>query len=213
MIAFRAGIHAEQFKFIAEVYSVVKARLGIVGPVPCYLAEDETCVKKAVRWLPRHDTLLRFCGTQDNHSCVTGLEIVVGEGEARFNVITESFEKHKVGHMARCVIVNPLVVGFPKLCLLATSTCGKFDTEWVKRQWNILEEMWNSHCLKDVGPILGHASDGDSRRRKLMIEAYTEARGVKVGGFCDVNMEALAAKDIDACLDDDDVEEENSDVD
>ncbi|CAM6104175.1 unnamed protein product [Calypogeia fissa] len=40
-----------------------------------------------------------------------------------------------------------------------------------------------------------------------------EARGVKVGGFCDVNMEALAAKDIDACLDDDDVEEENTDAD
>ncbi|CAM6093847.1 unnamed protein product [Calypogeia fissa] len=71
MVVFRAGIHAEQFQFIAEVYSVVKTRLGITGPVPCYLAKDETCVKKAVKWLPRHDTLLGFCGAQSNHSCVT----------------------------------------------------------------------------------------------------------------------------------------------
>ncbi|CAM6127583.1 unnamed protein product [Calypogeia fissa] len=49
MIVFRAGIHVDQFKFIAEVYSTVKARLGISGPVPCYLAEDETCVKKTIK--------------------------------------------------------------------------------------------------------------------------------------------------------------------
>lgn len=49
MIVFQAGVHAEQFKFIAQVYSTVKARLGISGPVPCYFAEDETCIKRTVR--------------------------------------------------------------------------------------------------------------------------------------------------------------------
>src|SRR5450759_4435948 len=126
------------------------------------------------KWLPRHDTLIGFCGKHaGNHQCVTGLEIPVGDGEAGFEAIAEAFQSHKIGHQARCVIVNPLIEGFPKLCLLATSTCGKFDADWVKSQWEILTGMWNTHCLKDVGPLLGHASDGDARRRKLMIADYT----------------------------------------
>ncbi len=49
MAVFRAGIHAEQFQFVAQIFSRLKARLGIVGPIPCFLAEDETCVKRTVR--------------------------------------------------------------------------------------------------------------------------------------------------------------------
>jgi hypothetical protein len=50
MAVFRVGIHDEQFEFIAKVYSQLKERLQIEGPVPCYLAEDETCVKRLVRY-------------------------------------------------------------------------------------------------------------------------------------------------------------------
>jgi hypothetical protein len=49
MAVFRPGLQEDQFKFVAEVYSRLKLRMGISGPVPCYLAEDETCVKRTVR--------------------------------------------------------------------------------------------------------------------------------------------------------------------
>ncbi|CAM6105892.1 unnamed protein product [Calypogeia fissa] len=173
MPVFRAGIHVEQFKFIASVYSKLKIRLGILGPVPCYLAEDETYVKKTVRWLPKYDTLLGFCGKKEDHECLVGLEIVVGDGEIGFNNIADSYEGYVKGHQARCIIVNPLVVGLPRLCILATITCGKFDAQWVRHQWKILQSLWDIQCLDAVGPLLGHASDGDSRRRKLMLQDYT----------------------------------------
>lgn len=32
--------------------------------------------------------------------------------------------------------------------------------------------LWDIYCRKEVGPLIGHASDGDARRRKLMIEDY-----------------------------------------
>lgn len=67
MAVFHAGLHEEQFKFIAYVYTRIKARLQISDAIPLFLAEDETCVKKTVRWLPKNDTLLGFCGVRENH--------------------------------------------------------------------------------------------------------------------------------------------------
>ena len=131
--------------------------------------------------MPKQDTLLGFCGSKVNHKCEVGLEIEVGEGESGFNAIAEAFENCVVGHQARCVIVNPLAIGFPKLCVMATTTCNKFDAGWVRRQWNDLQSLWNTHCVEAIGPLLGHASDGDSRRRKLMLEDYT-GRGTGIVG-------------------------------
>ncbi|MCO5547292.1 hypothetical protein L7F22_000739 [Adiantum nelumboides] len=38
--------------------------------------------------------------------------------------------------------------------------------------WNLVETMWNAKFKETIGPIIGHASNGDSRRRKLMFEDY-----------------------------------------
>jgi len=162
-----------QFKFIASVYELIKNHIGLEGPLPCYLAEDETCVKRMVRWLPKSDTLLGFCGKKEGHKCIAGLEIKVGEGQSGYKAIEDAFQENVVGHQARCIIVNPLHPEFPRLCLVATSTCNQFDAKWVQDQWEEIGAMWKQIYLHSVGPILGHASDGDSRRRKLMLEDYT----------------------------------------
>lgn len=132
MIVFRAGFHVEQFQFISEVYAKIKIQNGMEGPLPCFLAEDETCVKKTVRWLPKQDTLLGFCGKQIDHICIPGLEIKVGESDQGFKNITEAFEEYVAGHQARCIMVNPMHEHFPRLCLMATSTCNRFDAAWVR---------------------------------------------------------------------------------
>ncbi|KAL2630890.1 hypothetical protein R1flu_015576 [Riccia fluitans] len=36
---------------------------------------------------------------------------------------------------------------------------------------------WDKCCRQVVGPVLGHASDGDARRRKLMLEDYLGSEG------------------------------------
>jgi hypothetical protein len=35
-----------------------------------------------------------------------------------------------------------------------------------------IDPVWNFEVLQVVGPIIGHASDGDSRRRQLMLKDY-----------------------------------------
>lgn len=101
----------------------------------------------------------------------------MGDGEVGFNNIADAFDNYVVAHQARCFIVNALVASFPRLCIVATGTCNKFDATWVREQWNQVASLWTVNCLELVGPLLGHASDGDSRRRKLMLEDYS-GRGI-----------------------------------
>jgi hypothetical protein len=34
------------------------------------------------------------------------------------------------------------------------------------------EQLWDTHLRDALGPLVGHASDGDARRRKLQLEDY-----------------------------------------
>jgi hypothetical protein len=70
-------------------------------------------------------------------------------------------------------MVNPLHSKLPRLVLVVSCTCNCFDTCWVRLQWGRIDQLWRQHCEEHIGPIVGHASDGDSRRRQLMLEDYT----------------------------------------
>ncbi|CAM6085926.1 unnamed protein product [Calypogeia fissa] len=43
------GESEDQFQHIAEMYAKLKEKLGIIGPVPVIIAEDETSIKKMIR--------------------------------------------------------------------------------------------------------------------------------------------------------------------
>ena len=75
------------------------------------------------------------------------------------------------------IIVNPLHDRLPCLVLVVCTTCNCFNSEWVRKQWDALDALWASDCKGKVGPIVGHASDGDSRRRQLMLHDYRNEAG------------------------------------
>ncbi len=116
--------------------------------------------------------MIGFCGPSKEHKCSYGLEILVGEGNEGYDKIVSTFEHCIKGQYARVIIVNPLHESMPKLALCASATCNKFDANWVRQHWMQLKSMWDKYCREIVGPLLGHASDGDARRRKLMLEDY-----------------------------------------
>lgn len=176
-VQFVPGEHADIFKSVAEIYKNAKHAHGIVGPVPVILAEDETKVKGRVAWDHRWDTLVGFCGPVDNHVCEPNYKELVGTGNEGYTKIVDSFRTNRIGAFARVVMVNPLHRSLPRLALVVTCTCNCFDATWVREQWNRIEELWNKECAEIVGPIVGHASDGDSRRRQLMLADYTSGAG------------------------------------
>ncbi|KAL3683565.1 hypothetical protein R1sor_001587 [Riccia sorocarpa] len=171
------GLQLQNFQEINNILSAAKLYHGIQSNVPVILAEDETRVKPRVRWEPRRDTLIGFCGEKVEHVCKVGIEIEVGSGEAGYSKIVDSFEHNIQGSYVRVVIVNPLHVKLPKLVLFASTTCNSFSADWVRVHWDALKESWDQSCRSSIGPIIGHASDGDSRRRKLMVQDYLATEG------------------------------------
>lgn len=71
----------------------------------------------------------------------------------------------------------PMHDKLPRLVLVVCTTCNCYNAEWVRKQWNTIDALWASDCKAEVGPIVGHASDGDSRRRQLMLYDYKNEAG------------------------------------
>ena len=179
-VQFVPGEHADIFRSVAQIYKEAKEAHGIVGPIPVILAEDETKVKGRVAWDHRWDTLEGFCGPRDDHICVSNHKVVVGMGDSGYDNIVDSFRTNRVGAFARIIMVNPLHSSLPRLVLVVTCTCKCFDASWVSQQWQMIEELWRMECQSIVGPIIGHASDGDSRKRQLMLTDYKTLAGVRL---------------------------------
>ena len=164
-VQFIPSEHTDIFKSVVQIYKNAKAAHGIVSPVPIILAEDETKVKGRIAWDHRFDTLVGFCGPKDEHIYLSNYRELLGTSEEGYSKIVDAFRNNRVGAFARIVMVNPLHDSLPRLVLVVTCTCNCFDASWVRQQWDMIEKLWNKECKDIVGPILGHASDGDSRRR------------------------------------------------
>jgi hypothetical protein len=174
------GEHLEVFQFVADIYKKTMVSHGIEGHVPVILAEDETKVKSRITWEPKFDTLAGFCVQKDNHLCIGNFKPIVGIGEAGYNKIMDSFASNRLGGFARVIVVNPLHEKLPRLVLSVSCTCNCFDAKWVKYQWKRIDALWKTHCLHWIGPIIGHASDNDSRRWQLMLAEYKETAGARL---------------------------------
>ena len=177
-VQFLPGEHAQIFAVVAQIYREAKLAHNIVGPVPVILPEDETKVKGRVAWEPKWDTLAGFCGPSENHVCVPGFRPLVGSGEEGYRQLLESFGKNRKGTFAQVVVVNPLHERLPRLVLVVCCTCNCFNSDWVRGQWDTIDRLWEEECLVAVGPIIGHTSDGDSRRRQLMLADYQSNEGI-----------------------------------
>ena len=173
------GEHEHIFEAVGKIYASYKAKHGIYGPIPVCLAEDETIVKKYVRWVAKSDTLVGFCGLKEEHQCQSHFLVTVGEGDAGYEIITNSFKNNVIGHYARVIIANPLHEKLPRLVVVVHPTCNKFNANFVYQQWEKVEFMWKKHVENNLGPIVGHSSDGDSRRRQLMLKDYSSTSGLR----------------------------------
>ena len=73
-----------------QVYASYKSKHNIKGPIPVLFAEDETVVKKYVRWVEKSDTLVRFYGKKE-HKCQSHFLVTISEGVTRYNIIYIKF--------------------------------------------------------------------------------------------------------------------------
>lgn len=178
-VKMESGLSVKNFEMLASIYANTKQCIKI-PTVPVLLAEDETGIVASVDYFADSDTLQGFCGkVSSNHKCTDNCEIYVGDDEVGYNNIVSAFQDYKIGTHARAVIVNPLHPDLPKIAILINATCNRFNSEFVREQWNRLECLYEAHLLPVIGPLIGHSSDGDSRRRSLMVQDTVSTSGTR----------------------------------
>ena len=163
---------------LADVYASCKIEKGIVGDVLVETAEDETRIIAKCEWDIRRDEGWGWCGKEgDDHVCDPSYVHVVGSDDGSYNNLVEAFKENRIGTNARVIMLNPIHPDLPPFVVLLQPVCNKFDSSFVRNQWNTIKELYKKHLAEILGPLVGHASDGDSRRRKLHLESAEDTQG------------------------------------
>lgn len=168
----------DNFISLKEIYAGLTEK---TGQVPVERSEDETAIISKITYHEDTDMLRGFCGVNgENHQCVDNFEIKVGNGAEGYRVLTSAFETCRKGSYARAILLNPLHPRLPKLAVSIQATCNKFNHMFVYHQWQLFDRLYELHLEPVLGPLVGGSSDGDSRRRKLMVMLSTGVDGERL---------------------------------
>lgn len=148
---FVAGEHAILFRNVAKIYKDALEAHGILGPIPIIVAEDETKLMSRVACESQFDTLVGFKGIKEGHCCMSAFKPVVGGKHSGYEKIVDAFQNFKVGSFVRVIMVNLLHKKLPRLVLVVCCTCNCFDSQWVKKQWTVIDKLWQKICEDIVG--------------------------------------------------------------
>ena len=112
--------------------------------------------------------------------------MVIGDDDGSYERMRCAFTDRVRGGYCRAIIVNPLHPDLPKLVVVVQVTCNRFTAAHVRDQWDRLRALWyrgdageRGNLGKILGPLIGHASDGDARRFKLQIEDMRSTAGLR----------------------------------
>ena len=200
----RAGFHKTNWESIRASYlAVAEANPGIKK---CLVlsAEDETGVRPEVGWDATTDTITGLCGLDCENHCPTlegcrkrkncnpvhqclsnELVLVVGNDPGAYDRVKAICETYRKGRMLRIMMLNPLDPKWPRLVCAHFDTCNAFSAkDYVNYQWRQVELYYQKYVADIVGPLVGFASDGDGRRRKLMLHYALDADPDKLMCFC-----------------------------
>ena len=188
---FQHGLVPTNFKLICAIYASMRRADPSLRSTLVAVAEDETGVKQEWRWDNRFDELIGGCGRLcnakcatkpactkkgclDTHACsLTGYNAthVVGETAEAYENLLAFVDQSRLATNLRVLLINPLNSRYPVLPCVMMATCNTFDFEnYVKRQWGAIRDMYYDAGLgEELGPLVTHGSDGDSRRRLGMM--------------------------------------------
>ena len=105
------------------------------------------------------------------HECILDGSVHIGVGGTEgYQKIYDAMKDNVVASMGRVMMYIPLNRDLPAIVVLLACTCNRFKAEpYVSEQWKMVAAICNKVLGPVVGRVIGHASDGDGRRRKLMM--------------------------------------------
>jgi hypothetical protein len=160
--------------------------LGIKpGSVGVEIQEDETGSIAEGVFVHNTCSIENFCGKRGHSNCeLNGFSILLDRANfaapttAAYEQICAAFS-NRLGCYTRLMLVHLLIEGpgalsFP---ILLAPTCNRFDAEQVAAQHQQIIALWPTTFLNRVGPLVTFASDGDSRRRHIAVDALVGHEG------------------------------------
>jgi hypothetical protein len=178
----RYGPNEEVFGHLNEMYRRHINKRGLsFGIYPCVCPEDETAITAGVEGVDadvdkREVFLVGFCGPlcgvlgpdgkPGPHKCGMAGVLFKATGAYQMKDLRHIFQGHRVGHYVSVVLLVPLCHDLPIVACHLEVTCNRFTSADIEEKWNWLERQYYVSGLgSTLGPLLGHASDGDVRRR------------------------------------------------
>ena len=159
------GPDAKFFEQVGELYRELKRLLGITGLVAFEMSEDETTVQTRAELCARLNAILGLCGEKCiGHCCEESFFVFVGGREVAYGQITQALKTMMRATSMRLVVINPIHPKLPKIVIFAHGTCNRFDAAFIAKSWRLIRELAAKYLAESLGPLVGHASDGDARR-------------------------------------------------
>ena len=81
-----------------------------------------------------------------------------------------AFKDYTIGSYGRAIILSTFHPNIPNIPLLIMPTCNRFASEFVRENHDLICTLYEEFLEPVIGPLIGSASDGDSRSRKLFLE-------------------------------------------
>ena len=109
----------------------------------------------------------------DGHRChLDGAYHIGIGGPEGYKRILDHYTNNEFGSYGRAMVFCPLHRSLPYVVVFLAVTCNRFTaTGYVEPQWKAVSAICDDVLGGVVGPVVGHASDGDGRRRHLMKES------------------------------------------
>ena len=162
------------FEFIASLYKSCKIRIQESRKVPYLKAEDETAIEARPTYDEKLDCVWGYCGPLDHRECEENFVIFVGNEEDAYERLVEAMNTSKLANYARVIMINPLHERLPRIVLHLQANCNCFTHNTVIHQWLKYDAICNEILDPILGPDIGKSSDGDGRRRKLMLNQSSD---------------------------------------
>ena len=163
MVRLAMGEHLENFTAINGIYVGLMKLLGIIGPVPYELQEDESHMNGKLDFDQHRDIPTGTCGAiSDAHQCdANHNHTALGSGVDAYNrIITFGLEEQRACYI-RVIVVTPLHRLLPALPVAIHPTCLKFDCDWILRSWERTDGFCRQALASSLGPApQGRGSDG-----------------------------------------------------
>ena len=201
---FLPGMCSNNWENVARIYTMAMEKIGIPrGSVLTLIAEDETSVVAKAQWDSRSDQIVGYCGAAcENkcetvkicrkegvcpqvHSCDTNLanqewrRPLGGDDQkngATYDRMKNVHDTMRVAPMMKAVVINPMHKDLVPMVVMLTGTCNAVTTDiHVKQQWKDEGDWYKVHLAETLGPQVGRSTDGDSRRRRRMINDASDS--------------------------------------